>query len=171
MLKKILVASLIFIGVVFSAAQLIRPDFSNPAVATGMSLDENRAFTPEVRKIIKNSCVDCHTNETRYPWYSKITPVNWWLKDHIDNGRVHLNFSTDSPDAEWEEICKEVTRDKMPLPSYTWGHPNAALSNADKKTLCDWVERLGAATESKGSGNGETRGREIEGRGEKIDRR
>ena len=48
----------------------------------------------EVSKVIRNSCYDCHSNETKYPWYSNIAPVSWWMKDHIIDGRKHLNFST-----------------------------------------------------------------------------
>ena len=157
MLRKTVLILFILVCAVSLSAQFFRPDFTNPAVAAGMEIDSNSVFTPEVRKIIKASCADCHSNETTYPWYSKITPVNWWLKDHIDEGRAHMNFSTDPPGEEWDEICKEVTSGKMPLPSYTWGHPEAVLSDSEKKTLCDWTARF---AKGEGSEGGEHEGRE-----------
>lgn len=129
-------------ALIFGAAQLVRPDFRNPGISEGMRIDENPVFTNQVRDIIKTSCADCHSFETRYPWYSRITPVNWWLKGHIDEGRDYLNFSTEMPNEDWDQICKQVKRDKMPLPSYIWGHPGAALSEDDKNALCDWSTRL-----------------------------
>jgi len=150
MVKKILLGILAVLALIFAGAQFIRPDFSNPAVVAGMEIEKNVAFTPEVRTIIKKSCADCHSNETKYPWYSKVTPINFWLKSHIDDGRAHLNFSTDPAGEEWDEICKEVTRARMPLPSYTWGHPESVLSDSDKKTLCDWAGTLTAVERGKG---------------------
>jgi len=170
MLKR---ALLVFVGLivaVFVTAQFFRPELVNPPIAAGMAIEENPIFTSEIRRIIKVSCADCHSHETVYPWYSRLTPVNWWLKEHIDDGRLHLNFSTDSPNSEWEEICKEVKREKMPLPSYTWGHPGAVLSDADKKSLCDWARKIASPTELKDSGD---RGRGYPGNqesGEKFDR-
>lgn len=157
MLRKVFLTVFILVVLAFLTAQLFRPDFTNPAVAAGMEIDSNAAFTPEVRRIIKTSCADCHSNETVYPWYSRITPVNWWLKDHIDDGRAHMNFSTDPAGEEWDEICKEVTSGKMPMPSYTWGHPEAVLSESDKKTLCDWAAGFARSETSEG---GEREGRE-----------
>ena len=48
----------------------------------------------EVLKVLKESCFDCHSNKTNYPWYNNITPVNFWLAAHVKDGKKHLNFST-----------------------------------------------------------------------------
>jgi hypothetical protein len=137
MLKKIVVGVVVFVMLLFLGAQLVRPDMTNPPVEAAMTIDGNASIPPEVKPIFKKACADCHTNETKYPWYSQITPVNWWLQDHINEGRQHMNLS-EAMD-EIDDICKEVTKGEMPLPSYTWGHPEAVLTAEEKQVLCNWA--------------------------------
>ena len=106
MLKKVVLALFVLAFVVFLAAQSVRPDLTNPPVKAAMTIDGNPAIPADVKPIIKKGCADCHTNETKYPWYSNITPVNWWLKDHIEEGRQHMNLSLGMD--EVDDICKEV---------------------------------------------------------------
>ena len=138
------------IGVICAAAallviQFVRPDFSNPPVIPEEKLEASVQVPTEVAEMMKRSCSDCHTNETVYPWYSQISPVSWWLKDHVDHGRSHLNFSTwgtytpQQRSKKLEEICEVLESGEMPLPSYTWGHGDAVLSDPEKRTLCDWA--------------------------------
>lgn len=136
MLKKAVIGLVISVILAFVAAQMVRPDMTNPSVDAASAIDASASIPAEVRPIFKRACADCHSHETRYPWYSSITPVNFWLQDHIRDGRRHLNVSIGKGDVE--EICEEVTREKMPLPSYTWGHPDAVLTAEEKKILCDW---------------------------------
>ena len=101
---------------------------------------------PHVASILDRSCQDCHSNSTRWPWYSNVAPFSWLLVDHVNEGRQHLNLS------EWgrldnrrarnklEEICDEVKSGAMPMPSYTWIHRTAVLSAEEIKALCDWVD-------------------------------
>lgn len=132
-------------AVIFLLAQFVRPDLTNPPVEPSERLEASVNVPAEVSAILKRSCSDCHTNETVHPWYSKVTPVNWWLKSHIDEGRGELNFSTWTSYAprrkekKLEEICETVESGEMPLPSYLWGHRDASLSSEDKKLLCDWA--------------------------------
>ncbi len=99
----------------------------------------------EVESILKASCYDCHSNNTTYPWYNKIQPVNWYLADHVDEGKSKLNFSefgdytAKRGNHKLEEVIKEVKNDKMPLESYTLIHQEAKLSDQQKKVLLDWV--------------------------------
>jgi hypothetical protein len=98
--------------------------------------------------ILKSSCYDCHSNETVYPWYANIAPVKWWVYEHIEHGREHLNFS------EWSTISKldkaeilddlssEVIEKEMPLKYYPWMHKEAKLSDADREALSEWAEML-----------------------------
>ncbi len=88
----------------------------------------------EVEKQIKVSCYDCHSNNTVYPWYSKLQPAAWFLEDHINEGKVELNFS------EWgaysnrrkvsklQSIIKQIENSEMPLYSYTLMHRDAIFS-------------------------------------------
>lgn len=137
MLKKLILGLFILFIVFFGAAQLVRPDMTNPSVDPANTIDGMASMPAEVKPIFKKACADCHTHETRYPWYSYVTPVNFWLKDHIDDGRRHMNLSTGG--GEIDEICEEVTKGKMPLPSYTWGHPEAELTAEEKSILCSWA--------------------------------
>ncbi|HEX6097983.1 MAG TPA: heme-binding domain-containing protein [Thermoanaerobaculia bacterium] len=130
------------LALIFVAAQFVRPSFSNPPVNPAHEL---RA-PAQVQSILDRSCNDCHSNRTKYPWYSQITPVSWWLKDHIDEGRGELNlseFGTYEPKKaahKLEEVCEMVEKGEMPLREYVWGHPSAKLSEADRQTLCGWAK-------------------------------
>ncbi len=125
--------------------QLIRIDTSNPTTSPGNDYLVLAKSPDEIGNIIRNSCYDCHSNETKYPWYSKVAPVSWILKNHIQEGREHLNFS------DWgnysiekranllEEIKEEIEKNEMPLRSYTIIHSNAKLSSNSKKLVLDWL--------------------------------
>ena len=106
----------------------------------------------QVPATIKNrlqvSCYDCHSNNTDYPWYSKIQPSAWYLEDHIQEGKDELNFN------EWAEysdrrknsklrsIISQIEEDKMPLDSYTLIHRDAILSDEDKTLIVDFITAL-----------------------------
>jgi hypothetical protein len=135
------------LAILFLAAQFIRPDLTNPAADSALSIHATAQVPPEVGVILKRSCFDCHSNETVWPWYSHITPVNWWmLKSHIEHGREHYNFSewgkmeVKDRDHMLEEICEEVEAGAMPLPSYLLAHSDARLSDQQKRTICDWTK-------------------------------
>ncbi len=139
-MKKVIQVILLVLVVVFVAAQFVRPDFTNPPVDPRHEL---RA-PAHVQSILDRSCIDCHSNRTRYPWYSQITPVSWWLQDHIKEGREEMNvseFGTYSPKKaahKMEEVCEMIEKGEMPLREYVWGHPSAKLSDTDRQTLCAW---------------------------------
>jgi hypothetical protein len=146
MLKKILKIALIVVFVAFFVGQFIRPDFTNPAVVDAETLDASTEVPPDVQRILSRSCNDCHTNKTQYPWYSKVTPFNWFLADHIAEGRNELNFSVwntykqDRKIRKLDELCEQVELGEMPLPSYLWIHRDAALSDNDRTLLCNWAK-------------------------------
>lgn len=99
----------------------------------------------EVASILKRACYDCHSNVIRYPWYSNIAPVSWWLQHHVEEGREHLNFSDwGKYDAEKQEHkleeCLELVKEKeMPLKSYTWMHADARLSDNERRVLSEFL--------------------------------
>ena len=145
-MKKALkiIAIVIFLG--FIIIQFFRPGFTNPPVNPDETLEAAITVPENVKAILSRSCADCHSHETKYPWYSKIQPSAWFLKDHIDEGRRELNFSvfkTYEPRRQrrkLSEICEQVQPRQMPLPSYLWIHWDAKLSGEEIKTLCDWAE-------------------------------
>ena len=115
-----------------------------------------------VETILKRACYDCHTHQTRWPWYSHVAPVSWFVIDHVNDGRRHLNFSIwaqyDAKKAahKLEEICSEVEAGNMPLASYLPMHPSARLSPEEARALCDWANeertRVGYEIESQQGG-------------------
>jgi hypothetical protein len=126
-------------------AQLYRPAKTNPETDLALDVNAHLQLSPEVAAILDRACRDCHSNQTQWPWYSHVAPVSWFVIDHVNDGRSHLNFS------EWgryeggevadqlRSICREVRSGVMPLNSYLWMHRNAKLTDEDVKVLCDWV--------------------------------
>ena len=145
MLKKILKITFIVLAALFVGLQFVRPDFSNPAVVESEALRASAVVPDDVARVLSRSCNDCHSNETVYPWYSKVTPFNWFLADHIDAGRHDLNFSVwntysqDKKLRKLDEICEQVEHGYMPLPSYLWIHRDAVLGTGDAELLCNWT--------------------------------
>ena len=146
MLKKILKIALIVIVVAFVVGQFIRPDFTNPPVNASETLWASTAVPDDVHQVLVRSCNDCHSNESIYPWYAKITPSNWFLANHISEARREMNFSvwnTYSPKKKMkklEEVCEQLEQGEMPLPSYLWIHRDAVLSDDERALLCSWAK-------------------------------
>jgi hypothetical protein len=107
-------------------------------------------MTEPVLTLLRTSCFDCHSNQTVFPWYSKLAPSSWFLAGHIKNGRSQLNFS------EWEtysrrekigqleDIADEVKSGEMPLKSYLLLHRKARLGKVEISTLSEWAEETSA---------------------------
>jgi hypothetical protein len=129
----------------FLVAQFFGPAKTNPVRDPSQSIESRLQLTPPVAAILDRSCNDCHSNKTRWPWYSNVAPVSWFVIDHVDQGRMHLNFSewqlynSREVDGLLQGICQEVKAGAMPLTSYTPLHPGAKLSPEDVKILCDWT--------------------------------
>lgn len=154
MFRKILKITAIVFVVGFIALQFVRPDFTNPPIVAGETLTANAEVPADVQQIITRSCNDCHSNQTAYPWYSKVTPFNWFLADHIEHGRNEMNlsvwgtYSTDKKIKKLEEICEQVEQSYMPLPSYLWIHRDAVLAESQAQALCDWAKTESARLSS-----------------------
>ena len=137
---KAVIAILIlaFIGI-----QFIDVEKTNPPVKGDIDAP------PEVKTILKKSCYDCHSNETKWPWYSNIAPVSWFIADDVNDGRRHLNFS------DWEryndvrqekkmnEIWKEINEGDMPMVAYTYMHPGTDLDITQKGIIKKWATGKG----------------------------
>jgi len=135
-IRRIFYVLLIF---AFIGIQFIEVERANPPVTADLNAPV------EVKNIFKNSCYDCHSNETVWPWYSKIAPASWLVSEDVKDGRKHLNFS------EWEklysekrakmkeEIWEQVNEDEMPLNIYTIMHPSAKLELVQKNIIKKWA--------------------------------
>ena len=144
-MKRILKYLALAVAVIFLVLQIFQIDKTNAAVNSNETIESVVNVPPHVKIILGKACNDCHTNTTVYPWYSYIQPNGWFLKSHIDDGKRHLNLSVfatydrNKQQKKLEEICEEVTSGSMPLPSYTWIHRDAILTETEKKALCDWA--------------------------------
>lgn len=143
MIKKItlgLVALLVLIQFI--------PAEKNESNDTEFDITKSYNVPDNVAMILKGACNDCHTNLTRYPWYSKIQPVKYMLADHVNEGKEHLNFSTFTKiplrvqNHKFEEIIEMVEEKEMPLESYTYFglHPEANLTGEQRQVLVDWAK-------------------------------
>jgi hypothetical protein len=143
--KKVLKWSAVGLLCLLVVAQFFRPAKTNPAVDQSMTLDAHTQLSPEVAAILDRSCRDCHSNKTRWPWYSHVAPMSWFVIDHVNHGRSHLNLSEwgryDNTEAanQLRNMCREVRAGVMPLNSYLLIHRNAKLSEEDVKLICDWT--------------------------------
>ena len=106
------------------------------------------AIPENANTILKKACYDCHSNNTRYPWYAKLQPVHWWLDKHIREGKKHINYDeyTNRPLRyqyhKMEETIEMIKEGEMPLNSYTWTHKDARLSAEEKEILISWANSV-----------------------------
>ena len=141
MAKKIGIGLLVILVLI----QFIRPSKNQSVSASNGSIVNAMQVPVAVQDILKASCYDCHSNNTEYPWYSNIQPVGWWLANHVNEGKEHLNFDefmTYDPKRaakKLEEIVEVVEKQEMPLKSYTIIHKDAVLSADQQKLLTDWA--------------------------------
>lgn len=111
----------------------------------------------EVMQILKPACYDCHSNNTRYPWYARIQPLGWWIQNHVLEGRRELNFSkfgrwSAEDRADILRHCAELVEEgAMPLKSYLPAHPEARLSDAQKQLLLNWLKNRAAEMDITGA--------------------
>jgi len=144
LIKKIL----LFLLIVFIIAQFFGPEKNEGSTAAIVAFLEDTNPSEDVRFILKQNCFDCHSNVTRYPWYSKITPVNYWMADHVKHAKEELNFSKwneysiKKKDHKFEELIEEVEEREMPLNSYTWMHSEANLTDAQIESVIDWAKQV-----------------------------
>ena len=139
----------------FFGVQVVRPDRTNPPVDPARTIAARMQVPPNVKSTLDRSCRDCHSHETRWPWYSNIAPVSWLLVDDVNAAREEMNLSEWSqypPDeaAEiLEDACRQTRQHKMPLPKYVFLHPEAKLSDQEIADFCAWTETLAVAGPSR----------------------
>ena len=101
-----------------------------------------------ISAILQESCYDCHSNNTKYPWYNKVQPAAWFLENHIKDGKEELNFnewdtySNRRKNSKLKSIISQVKDDEMPLASYTLIHKDAKLSKSEKTLIIDYMKNL-----------------------------
>lgn len=125
--------------------QFVRPARTNPRTDPAATLAARVAVPAQVTAILDRGCRDCHSNDTKWPWYSNVAPVSWFVIDHVNHGRSHFNYSEWGryPAHEASSLLKascELARERaMPMESYLWMHGHARLSETEIATLCQWT--------------------------------
>ncbi len=145
---KILAAGAVIVAG-FGALQLApAPPRTNPAPHPGWSLQESQSVPKDVMGILDRACMNCHSDQTKWPWYSAVAPGSWLVRRDVERARQSMNFSEwRNPTEPWPEmpvarlaaVCAAVQQDAMPPASYRALHPEARLSQADKSALCEWT--------------------------------
>ena len=145
-MKRILKFVLIILAVILIAIQFVPKKLPGYKPANENNIVNSNVVNDEILTILKTSCFDCHSNQTQFPWYSRIAPSSWLLANHVNHGRAELNFS------EWESYSKrqkigkleaikeEVAAGEMPLKSYILLHRQSGLNPQQVATLVKWTE-------------------------------
>jgi len=145
---KILRRIFFFLLIVLVGIQFIptKYNISNQVLDTDIS----KTFTvpSNIQNIFQKSCYDCHSNNTNYPWYNKIQPINWLLGNHIEKGKKEFNFSEfgtyskRKQKSKLKSLASQIKDNEMPLGSYTLIHRNAKLSKEDKVLIKQWSTKI-----------------------------
>lgn len=128
--------------------QFIHPKKNKTEGPQANYIGNHYAVPADVKGILEKACNDCHSNNTRYPWYAYIQPVHWWLDKHVKDGKKEVNFDeygNRPPRYQYKkmkEIIEQVKEGEMPLNSYTWTHTDAKLTQSEKEALTGWAQAV-----------------------------
>lgn len=142
-MTKILKWSFGGVVVVFALLQFTNPARTNPPVVH--DLMATNAPPPQVAAMLHEACYDCHSYETKWPWYSRVAPMSWLIANDVKDGRENLNLSdwpADQPERAAKRLAsmsEEIGYGDMPPKKYTAIHTDARLTEAQRKELTDWL--------------------------------
>ena len=152
--RRVALAVIVPLGL-FGLIQLVPygHDHSNPPAGPSPNWD-----SPRTLELARRACFDCHSNETRWPWYASIAPISWRLQTHVNEGREKLNFSAFNPQSEdvaesAGEAGETVGKGEMPPNDYLWMHAEARLTAEEKRALIAGLNATFAAYAEKGEGD------------------
>lgn len=141
--KKIVISA----GALIIGVQFFRPALNRSNHVSDADISKIVTTSDSVQMLLKKTCYDCHSNNTDYPWYSKIQPVGWLLANHIRKGKNELNYSEFGNYSLRRQLSKldgiinSISDNIMPLPSYKLMHKNANLSINEKYLLIKWAQK------------------------------
>ncbi len=140
-------------SIVLLVAQFFQPDRTMPPIDPANDMLEMTNAPADIRQLVVGACYDCHSDKPVYPWYSYVTPVNFWLQDHINEGRETVNFSRwdlFAGDEEASEAGEKIAEGEMPLESYVWIHSEADFTDEQRARLVAWFDANTAARSGEG---------------------
>jgi cytochrome c551/c552 len=145
-MKKFIIISAALLFFAFVVIQFFQPEKNISEKSENLVINTEN-LPPAVKEALKNACLDCHSDNTKYVWYHKIAPVSWMINKHITDGKKELNLS------EWktlddydkikalEDMKQEIERETMPLKPYVLMHPEAKLDEDTKKAMIAWIDK------------------------------
>lgn len=142
--KKILLALLI----VFIIIQFIRPAHNTSEQALPTDIAKIYAVPDSVQHLLNIACYDCHSDNTRYPYYANVQPGAWIMARHVRHGKADLNFSVfgtyskRKQQSKLKAIVSQIKDDEMPLTSYKLMHADARLSKEEKDLIINWATAI-----------------------------
>lgn len=153
--KKVLRFTGLGLLLILVALQFYRSPRNTGVTEGPQSIVAREKIPAGVRQILARACYDCHSNNTKYPWYAAVQPIAWWLNSHVTDGKAELNLSEfaayDAKRAvrKLQSVADEVHERHMPLKSYLLVHPEAKLTDADVALVTTWAEDLADEIESR----------------------
>lgn len=142
---KLIIKILLVIVIIFIAFQFIPSSLNISEKESATDISKSVIMPYKVQSILINACYDCHSNNTHYPWYSRVQPVRRMMDAHVKEGKEEINFSefgsysTRSQISKLKGLANSVKDDIMPLTSYRLMHKSANLSEAEKNLIINWA--------------------------------
>jgi len=136
------------LGAIFIIIQFFRIDKTNPPIDPKLDFVTTMNPPADIKQKIVNACYDCHSHESKYPWYTNVAPLSWWIKGHINGGRKHLNFSKwaeyekGKQDHKLEECVDMIEKKWMPLFTYKWLHPESKMTDLERKQMINYFKSI-----------------------------
>lgn len=147
-MKKWLKLSLWIVLIVLVGIQFVPVQRDEIEPVTNADFIEHYESPVVIGNIIRASCYDCHSNQTKYPWYSNVQPIGFLLQNHISEGKSELNLSeygllsNRMKRAKLKSILSQINDDKMPMPSYLLLHSEAKLDSLKKALLVSYLDSI-----------------------------
>ncbi len=141
--------------IVFVAIQFMQPARNQSGQVLQSDISKTYHIPNNVHALLKNACLDCHSNNTSYPWYFNIQPIGWILAKDIKDGKEKLNFSEFGSISSRRQISKlqeaenRIKDGTMPLPVYQFMHPSARLTEEERRVVIDWIQETKDSLTSK----------------------
>ena len=149
--KKIGLLILIILVVI----QFIQPKKNLSDGPSENDISKVYAMPDQLHQTFMHKCYDCHSNNTKYPWYFHVQPIGWWLAAHVHDAKEELNFSEfknydqEKANHKLEELGEVVEERSMPLKAYTMFHEGTELTDADEKAIKEWLASVGVKKTSR----------------------
>ena len=144
MKRNIILGLIAFLVVI----QFFRPERNTSIAIANTDIRQSHHISAPVQSILEKACMDCHSDNTTYPWYTEMQPIAWYMADHINEGKAELNFSkfasysAKKAHHKLEEVEETIEKGEMPIYSYTLLHPKAKLSEEEKTLVVEWAKEF-----------------------------